>query len=76
MPRFSFHVLQDKFLNAHTEADCESSAAARQEAVTIYADLARDMVAESIIDTELQIEVADETGKPIFRITVLAESLN
>jgi hypothetical protein len=38
-------------------------------------DMARDIAGELQSNPKWQIEVADETGKPIFRLGVLAEPL-
>jgi hypothetical protein len=49
--------------------------AAQLEAAGMFADLARDIADELQSNREWKIEVADEAGKPIFRIGVLAESM-
>jgi hypothetical protein len=41
----------------------------------MFADMARDIADELPSNPEWKIEVADEAGKPIFRIGVLAESM-
>jgi hypothetical protein len=74
MSRFYFHVRHGKFWNACTETAFESNAAARQEAMAIYADLARDIFVGSPLNCEWHMEVTDETGKSIFRLKLLAES--
>ena len=74
MPRFSFRVRTGKFWNACTETAFESNAAAREEAMAIYADLARDIFGGLDVDCEWRMEVADKTGKSIFRLRLLAES--
>jgi hypothetical protein len=45
------------------------------EAGGMFADHARDIAGELASNPDWQIVVADERGKPIFRICVLAESL-
>ena len=41
----------------------------------MFADRARDIAGELPSNPDWQIEIADEGGKPIFRIRGLAESL-
>jgi hypothetical protein len=48
---------------------------ARKEAVAIFADLARSFCDDIETNPEWRIEVTDELGAPIFRVTILAESL-
>lgn len=42
--------------------------------MAIYADLARDIFGGLDVDCEWRMEVADKTGKSIFRLRLLAES--
>lgn len=51
------------------------SHAARQAALGICADLARDIANGLIDDSEWRLNVLDEQGKPVFRIRLLVESL-
>src|SRR5216684_8615058 len=76
MPRFSFQVSKGKFSDTCTETACESNADARHEAMAIFADLVRDILVELTVDPIWKIEVADEAEKPIFRLWLLAESLD
>jgi hypothetical protein len=41
----------------------------------MFADLARDVTDDLENNPEWQMEVADESGKPIFRLSLLAESM-
>jgi hypothetical protein len=41
----------------------------------MFGDMARDIAAELPSNPKWQIEVADEAGKTIFRLSVLAEPL-
>jgi hypothetical protein len=41
----------------------------------MFADLARDVAAGLEKNPDWQMEVADASGKPIFRLSVLAESM-
>jgi hypothetical protein len=76
MPRFSFHVSQGKFSHPVITAAFENSNAARQEALSICADLGRDIFAGLTSDSAWQMEVTDDSGTPIFRLRLSAESLD
>ena len=41
----------------------------------MFADLARDIAGELQSNPEWEIEVGDAAGKPIFRLSILAEML-
>jgi hypothetical protein len=43
--------------------------------ITILADLARDIAKGMEVDSEWQMEISDELGKPIYRLKVVSESL-
>jgi hypothetical protein len=49
--------------------------AAYREGVATFADLARDIANDLQPNSEWRLEIADELGKPIFRLTVSSESL-
>jgi hypothetical protein len=76
MPRFSFQVQPGQFpqLPAIEDVlnDCD---AARKAALGICADLAKDIVAGLTEDSEWRLDVLNETGEPIFRLRLLAETL-
>ena len=77
MPRFIFQVQQGKFseISAIEDILCDSYAA-RKAALGICADLAKDIVNRLRDDSEWRLDVLDETGKPVFRLRLLAESLD
>jgi hypothetical protein len=77
MPRFIFQVQQGKFpeIPAGEDILCDSYAA-RKAALGIYADLAKDIVNRLTDDSEWRLDVLDESGKPVFRLRLLAESLD
>jgi hypothetical protein len=56
-------------------SSCLDNDAAIGEATAMFADMARGTADGLGSNPEWQIEVADETGKPIFRLGVLADSL-
>ena len=75
VPHFSLHVIQGKFSNAGIEAAFENGETARKEAISICAALARDIIVDMPLDSEWRMEVADETGKPVFKFRILAETV-
>jgi hypothetical protein len=77
MPRFIFQVQQGKFPEPPAVEDilCDSYAA-RKAALGIYSDLAKDIVNRLTEDSEWRLDVLDESGKPVFRLRLLAESLD
>ncbi len=76
MPRFLFQVQQGKSPGILTVEDVLSdSFAARNAALGICADLAKDIVAGLTEDSEWRLDVRDESGKPVFRLRLIAESL-
>ena len=77
MPRFIFQVQRGKFPEiAAIEDILSDSYAARKAALGICADLAKDIVNRLTDDSEWRLDVLDESGKPVFRLRLLAESLD
>ena len=54
---------------------CDSYAA-RKAALGICGDMAKDIVNSLADDSEWRLDVLDESGKPVFRLRLLAESLD
>jgi hypothetical protein len=76
MPRFLFQVQQGKVPGTPAIEDVLSdSYTARKIALGMCADLAKDIVAGLTEDSEWRLDVLDEYGKPVFRIRLLAESV-
>jgi hypothetical protein len=76
MPRFIFQVQQGKFPEIPAIEDILSdSYAARKVALGMCADLAKDIVRGLTQDSEWRLDVLDESGKPVFRLRLLAEEL-
>lgn len=75
MQRYSFRVTRGKDNQQEMTSDLPDNQAAQREAVAIFSDLARSFAHDIDAHPEWQIEVTDEAGKPIFRLTLLAESL-
>jgi hypothetical protein len=57
------------------EDDLSDSHAARKIALRMCADLAKDIVAGLTGNSEWRLDVLDNFGKPVFRVRLLAESL-
>ena len=76
MPRFVFQVQQARLPGVPAIEDVLSdSFAARKTALGMCADLAKDIVAGLTEDSEWRLDVRDESGKPVFRLSLIAESL-
>jgi hypothetical protein len=75
MPRYSFIISQGERSQPSVGTDCPDDVAARREATGMFADMARDVARDLENNPEWQMEVADESGKPIFRLSLLAESM-
>jgi len=76
MPRFVFQVQQGRFPEIPAIEDILSdSYAARKAALGICADLAKDIVSGLKEDSEWRLDVLDQSGKPVFRLRLLAEEL-
>ena len=76
MPRFIFQVQRGKLPGPLALEDVLSdNYAARKAALGMCADLARDIVTGLTEDSEWRLEVLDESGKPVFRLRLLAEAL-
>jgi hypothetical protein len=76
MPRFVFQVQsgQSPELPAIEEVLTDHKAA-RKAALGICADLAKDIVAGLTENSEWRLDVLNETGAPVFRLRLLAETL-
>jgi hypothetical protein len=59
--------------NRGVSSDWPDDDAAQIEAAGMFADMAREIADQLQSKPEWKIEVADEAGKPIFRLSVLAE---
>lgn len=72
-PRFSF--TQGRFSKAGLIVGLPDTHAAHKEAVAMFVGLIRDIAGELETHPAWQMEVLDETGKPVFRLRLLGESL-
>jgi hypothetical protein len=72
-PRFSF--TQGRFSTTGLIAGLPDTHAHHKEAVAMFVGLIRDIAGELEAHPAWQMEVLDETGKPVFRLQLLGESL-
>ena len=75
MPRYSFKITDGEYRHPEFGNTLLDKVAAYREGLAIFADLARDIAKGMQPNSEWQIEIADESGKPIYRIRLLSESL-
>jgi hypothetical protein len=75
MPHYSFRISQGAQLHTNSASDCPDDDAAESEASGMFADMARGISERLQSTRDWQIEVTDDTGKSIFRIKIIAESL-
>jgi hypothetical protein len=76
MRQYSFRILSGGVPLPDTTSMLPHAAAAQKEALTICADLAKDIVLHLADKSSWQITVSDETGRSFYRVSVTAESLD
>jgi hypothetical protein len=77
MPQYTFKLTQgERNANPGVTSNCSNDAAARTEAAGIFVDVARDVARDLETNPQWRMEVTDEFGKPIFRLSVHAESMD
>jgi hypothetical protein len=76
MPTYFFHIRRGNCLDVSAEGialpDLE---AVRREAALIYSDMARGITGEFDESLDWRIEVTDQSGRIVFRLSLVAESL-
>ena len=76
MPTYFFHIRHGKYASALSDGiELPDLEAARQEAAFMCSDMARDIVSALGDSPEWRMEVSDDTGRKLYRLTLLAESL-
>jgi hypothetical protein len=75
MANYTFRIRQCDQSKPSVSADCPDNNAAQREAAGMFADMARDIALELESKPKWEIEVGDPTGRSIFRLSILAESL-
>jgi hypothetical protein len=74
MPKYYFRVRRGKYSDVRGEAtELADGNAARKEALKIWSDLARGLVAELESEPEWRMEVADGSGNILIAIRTLVE---
>jgi hypothetical protein len=75
MPRYVFKTRRGGRSKPSITTDCPDNDAAQREAAGMFVDMSRDIAEELQSNPKWEIEVADEAGKTIFRLSVFAQSL-
>jgi hypothetical protein len=75
MPNYTFRISRGRRSERSVAADCPDDGAARREAGGMFVDVARDVAGNFEENPAWQIEVDDQSGKLIFRLSLLAESM-
>ena len=75
MANYTFRIRQGGRSKRSVASDWPNDGAARREAEGMFADMARDVADNLEKHPVWQIEVANESGKAIFRLSLLAESI-
>jgi hypothetical protein len=76
MANYTFRIRQGERSKRSVASDWPNDSAARREAEGMFADMARDVAGDLEKHPNWQMEVADASGKPIFRLSLLAESIS
>jgi hypothetical protein len=75
VPRYLFRTRHGERAKPAIVTECPDNDAAQREAAGMFGDMARDIAGELPSNPKWQIEVMDEAGKAIFRLSVVAELL-
>ena len=73
MARFGFHIRYGRYANHHV-VDLPRAEDARQEASQVCCDMIGDVIAALETNPEWQLQVSDETGKPLYVFRFTAET--
>jgi hypothetical protein len=75
MPEYRFRISNSGGQFPASTRILSDKHAAHREGLATFADLARDIAGELQPGSEWRMEIADESGKPIFKLTFASESL-
>jgi hypothetical protein len=75
MANYTFRIQQGERSKRSIASECPNDGAARREAEGMFADMARDVAGDLEKHPQWQMEVTDESGKPIFRLNLQAETI-
>jgi hypothetical protein len=77
MPLFFFRIGNGRYSGASEYGtECADRAAAWRELTTVCADMASSISRKLTENSEWQMELLDEAKQPVFRIRIVAESLD
>jgi hypothetical protein len=74
-PKYSFKITNGEYDHPELTNTLPDKLAAHREGLARFADLARSIAKDMQPNSEWQMEIADESGKPIYRLRLLSESL-
>jgi uncharacterized protein DUF6894 len=76
MPQYYFRIRNGRFAGASDQGtECADHGAAWKEMTNACADMAGGILRKLTENSEWQLELLDETKEPVFRIRIVAESL-
>jgi hypothetical protein len=75
MQQYSFSIRNGGTPPPDTKATLPNAGAAQALALAICSDLARDILPHLESDDQWRVSVSDETGKAIYRVSIIAETL-
>ena len=75
MPEYIFKISNSRRQFPDSKKFLSDKDAAYCEGLVTFADLARDIANDLKPNSEWRMEIADELGKPIFKLTLSSESL-
>ncbi len=78
MPRYYFRIQQGEFSGASdlNEVECADENAAWAELAQVSGDLLGSIARKLKQNASWQIELLNEAKKPLFRVSLIAETLN
>ena len=77
MPLYFFRISNGQYSgSAEYGTECADRAAAWKELTTVCADMASSISRKLAENSEWQMELLDEAKQPVFRIRIVAESLD
>ena len=77
MPLYFFRIKNGRYSGCSDQGtECADRAAAWKELTSVCADMARGISRKLAENSEWQLEMLDEKKRPVFRISITAESLD
>jgi hypothetical protein len=76
MPVYYFRIRNGRYVGASEQGtECADHGAAWKEMTSVCADMATGILRKLTENSEWQLELLDESKAPVFRIRIVAESL-